>query len=65
MRDIVFFAVMLSVVAMLTASAYFQAARCVTVEEHHRRAADAYERGYEDGWQAAAGIQTQTKRTDK
>jgi hypothetical protein len=65
MRDIVFFAVMLSAVAMLAASAYFQAARCVTVDEHHRHAEDAYERGYEDGWKAAAGIQTQTERTSK
>jgi len=65
MRDIVFFAVMLSVVAMLTFSAWMQAARCVTVDEHHRHAADAYERGYEDGWQAAAGIRTQTERTSK
>jgi hypothetical protein len=65
MRDSVFIGLMLLVVAMLTASVWFQAARCVPVDEHHRHTEDAYERGYEEGWQAAAEIQTQTERTDK
>ena len=62
MRDTVFFALMLSVVAMLTVSAVVQSMRCVTIDEHYRRADDAYERGYEDGRQAVAVVQTQTER---
>ena len=54
MRDGVFFALMFGVLSLLAASAYFQAARCVPVDEHHRHAEDAFERGYEEGWQAAA-----------
>ena len=64
MRDGVFFALMLSVVAMLTVSAVVQSMRCVTIDEHHRWAEASYDRGYEDGRQAA-DVQTQTERTDK
>jgi hypothetical protein len=49
MRDSVFFAVMMSIVAMLTFSAYMQAARCVGVHEHNDRFEEAYYRGYAEG----------------
>jgi hypothetical protein len=52
---------MLLVVAMLTASVWFQSARCVPVDEHHRHAEAAYERGYEEGWQAASGVKRWTE----
>jgi hypothetical protein len=65
MKDSLFIGLMLLVVAMLTTSVWFQAARRVPVEEHHRHIEDAYERGYDKGWQAAAGVHTQIERTDK
>ena len=61
MRDGVFFALMLSVVAMLTVSAVVQSMRCVTIDEHRRQAEAAYERGYEDGRQAVAVVQRWTE----